>query len=166
MPRRSTARLNPAQAHRSVYQELLARMQGLRLVYTTLHWTSLGPEFYGDHLLFEQLYKDLNKPIDALGERMVTYFGPESVNVLAITDKMFDVMAQARVTGITGDAENFRRALALEDDLRKTIKVAWELNQQDPEGFSLGMDDYLASLSNQRDQACYFLEQRYRRQRP
>jgi DNA-binding ferritin-like protein len=146
-----------------MYQDVLAHLRALQWSYTTTHWISAGPNAYGDHLLLERLYKGLAKPIDGLGERMVAYFGSQSVAPVLINDKAGKLIQWA------GDDAPGRKTiedtslavlLYLEDGLRQSIKTAWKANQDSGDEMSLGIDDFLMSLANERDEAVYLLKQR------
>lgn len=51
-------------------------LQALYLLHQSAHWQSSGPTYYGDHLLFERLYKPIAKEVDAVGERAVGLGSP------------------------------------------------------------------------------------------
>jgi DNA-binding ferritin-like protein len=162
-------RHNPRQSDVGWYQSILAHLRALQWVYTTSHWTSAGPNSYSDHLLLQRLYEGLDKPIDALGERMVAYFGPQSVEPGLINERVQHFM-KYDFHGVAEDP--FFRLFHHEDSLQKAIRKAWKANQdsaqEDPasmrsprgDEFSLGLDDYLMGLANERDEAIYLLKQR------
>lgn len=152
---RGRARNNPGPA--ADYLDILAHLRALQWLYTSAHWNSRGPNSYGDHLLYQRLYEGLGESIDQLGERYVAYYGP------------FDpVGVSNRASGLVAD---FRRAveqmavpvshllLLLEQQTQKMIRVAWKANQESSD-MSLGLDDYLMALANNRDEAVYLLKQR------
>lgn len=151
------SRKNPRQADVSQYQDILAHLRALQWVFTTTHWTSSGPNYYGDHLLLERLYTGLDKPIDALGERMVAYFGPRSVSPPLINGKMQAIIGEP---GEWGHPVGLNQLSWLEQSLQRSIKVAWRTNQDSGNEMSLGIDDFLMSLANERDTAVYLLQQR------
>jgi hypothetical protein len=195
-----------------MYQDILAHLRALQWVYTTTHWTSSGPNAYGDHLLLQRLYEGLDKPIDALGERMVAYFGPDSVDPSLISSRVKKILHhpfQLKRAAMAGtepwasewpthisdprrlrerpreieydgtrytqwhEAAAGRKGLSnalqwdtlarldrLERSLQRHIKAAWKANQDSGDEFSLGIDDYLMGLANERDEAIYLLKQR------
>jgi DNA-binding ferritin-like protein len=151
-----------------MYQNILAQMRALQWVYTTSHWTSSGPNSYSDHLLLQRLYEGLEKPIDALGERMVAYFGPQSVDPDLINKRVQAIIFEkGRTGGGIGrkkiqPGEELWALLRTEQDLQKAIRKAWKANQDSGDEFSLGIDDYLMGLANERDEAIYLLKQRLR----
>jgi DNA-binding ferritin-like protein len=146
----------------STYQDLLATLRALQWMAWSKHWTAGGPSFYGDHLLLQRLYAgeeggpDINAQIDALGEKMVAYFGVGAVAPTSI---------EARVNQLIGEVEQqgagpFEALLALEEHVQKLTRAAYRANQAAGEQFSLGFDDLLMSLANERETAVYLLKRR------
>jgi len=156
-PVRRNSRRNPRQSDVKLFQKVLAHLRALQWVYTTSHWTSAGPNSYSDHLLLERLYEGLDKPIDALGERMVAYFGPQAVDPVAING-----IAQKVLAGVGPARLRLSVLLNLEHSIQTGIKTAWKANQESGDEMSLGIDNYLADLADQRDEAIYLLRQRLR----
>lgn len=154
-------RTNPRQTDVALYQDILAHLRALQWVYWSKHWSSTGPNFYSDHLLLQRLYEgkgggpDINAAIDGLGERMVAYFGPRSVNPAVIEERV-EVLVRPYKDG----APTFQGLLFLEGSLGDAIKRAWQSNQDHKDTFSLGIDDFLMALSDERDTAVYLLRQR------
>lgn len=150
------SRRNPRQSDVGMYQSILAHLRALQWVYTTSHWTSAGPNSYSDHLLLQRLYEGLDKPIDALGERMVAYFGPQAVAPRDINKRVNELLVICEERGLGG----LDCLYNLEDWLQTSIRMAWKANQDSGDEFSLGIDDYLMGLANERDEAIYLLKQR------
>ncbi len=165
-------RRNPRKEDAGLYQDVLAHLRALQWLYWTTHWTSKGPNFYGDHLLLQRLYEgkdggpNINEEIDALGERMVAYLGPEYVNPLAINDKVQSALRNATAasdpTGSTLNVDPLKVLSMLERRLQGSIKKAWKANSAHEASFSLGVDDFLMGLAKERDTAIYLLQQRLR----
>ena len=141
-------------------QRLLAHLRALRWQYHTTHWQSKGPNFYGDHLLFERLYAgegggpDLDAEIDGLGERMTRFFGAETVDDSAILPLTTAILAAAG-----SEREPIRRAMALETATHEAIDHAYEALAASGHK-TLGLDDFLMALADERDTAAYLLGQR------
>lgn len=141
-------------------QELLAYLRALRWQYHTTHWQVKGSNYYGDHLLFERLYAgegggpDLDSQIDGLGERMTRYFGPDSVKDSAILPLTQTVLAEAE-----REMDPIRRAMALESETQEQISHAYEALKRSGHK-TLGLDDFLMALADERDTALYLLGQR------
>ena len=154
---KTRARRNPAQADVKLYQHILAHLRALRWLAWTLHWQASGPGFYGDHSLLQKLYSelDIEESIDQLGERMVAYFGPGSVNARQINGQTQELIARVK--------PELAGLLDIELSLQKLLRKTWKANQDSGEEFSLGLDDLLMGLAKERDTAVYLLQQRLRR---
>jgi len=108
-------------------------------------------------LLLQRLYSELDneKSIDALGERMVAYFGAASVDPAVVEN-----LTQTYVTKGAKGVNRFEALLELELSLKQRIREAWKANQAPDGEFSLGLDNFLSGLSDTRDTAIYLLQQR------
>lgn len=152
--------LNPGPAQN--YQVILATLRSLQWIAWSAHWTAAGPNYYGDHQLLQRLYEgkgggpDIQAEIDGLGEKMVAYFGPQSVAPSAIEELVHGTVKSAAGAGLG----QFEALLTLERHLQELIKKAWRANQEAGESFSLGFDDYLMGLANERETAIYLLGRR------
>lgn len=158
--RKELSRHNPQAADVSLYQNILAHLRALQWVYWTSHWAAAGPSYYGDHQLLQRLYEgtpSINDAVDSLGERMVSYFGPRAVNPAVVSARVDELVRPYREHSPT-----FQEMLLLEGGLNQAVKKAWQANQNQQDTFSLGMDDFLMSLANERDTAMYLLQQRAR----
>ena len=176
--RRRRARRNPLMSDGVLYQDILVHLRALQWVYWTTHWQVSGDTFYGDHLLLNRLYAGrgggpkINDQIDDLGERMVAYFGAESVNPALINRKVHEVllwdhgewMYMPTAPGL--EEGTFGQLYSLEVRLQGAIRRAWEANQKSGTYMSLGLDDYLMSLANERDTAIYLLGRRLGGKKP
>ena len=74
---------SPAEILRARLQDVLAVLRAQAWLYHTSHWQTMGPNFFGQHLLFERLYYGLPDQYDALAEKSVALFGPQAVEPLA-----------------------------------------------------------------------------------
>lgn len=151
-----------------LYQDILAHLRALQWFYWTTHWQVRGDNFYGDHLLLNRLYEGrgggpkINDQIDDLGERMVAYFGVSSVNPAVINGKVHEVLLDPG----NYDEGTLGQLYRLEAQLQHAIRLAWEANQKSGAYMSLGLDDYLMALANERDTAIYLLGQRLGGKKP
>ena len=55
---------------------LATALEALYLLHQSAHWQTRGASYYGDHLMFQRLYKGIDKEIDSLGERAVAMGSP------------------------------------------------------------------------------------------
>lgn len=154
------ARRNPGAPE--LYQNVLAHLRAIHWIAWTAHWVASGPNYYGDHLLLQRLYSGdgggpaIEPAIDTLGEKMVAHFGVESVNPALLGAKAQSLVQQAAEVS-TG---RFAALLALEQSLQTAIRTAWRANQESGDRMSLGVDDYLMGLANERETAIYLLMRR------
>jgi DNA-binding ferritin-like protein len=58
----------------------LGFLRALSIIHQSHHWQTLGSEFYGDHLLFERLYKDVQSEVDTVGEKVAGNDSPALTN--------------------------------------------------------------------------------------
>jgi DNA-binding ferritin-like protein len=154
------ARRNPGDP--ALYQDVLAHLRAIHWLAWTAHWAASGPNAYGDHLLLQRIYAgeggapNIEEAIDTLGEKMVAYFGTESVHPAVIGAKAQSLVEKAAASG----QGRLGALLALEHSLQVAIRVAWKANQAAGDQMSLGIDDYLMGLANEHDTAVYLLKQR------
>lgn len=127
------------------WANILAQHRFLYLVYQNLHWLSRGSDFYGDHLLFERLYKKLIDEVDQIAERAVGLAGDQTVELTVLCAHLQE-LAQA---GVSMD-------LAIE--IEQAIAVI--LQQAEQMVDSLGAKDLLASLASSREEDLYLLGRR------
>lgn len=59
---------------------LLADIRAAYHLYHTLHLQSRGPNFYGDHLLFQRLYEAKFEQIDSLSEIIAGHYGSDKLD--------------------------------------------------------------------------------------
>lgn len=143
-------------------QGILAQLYALRILYHTSHWLASGPNSYSDHLLYERLYDgdpSIGDAIDLLAEKMVAMFGPQAVNPFQIYERVGPVLSVTKGADKIQDLPS--RYLHLERELLLSIDRARAALESE-DRLSLGMDDTLASLSSEREQAVYLLTQRSR----
>jgi DNA-binding ferritin-like protein len=49
----------------------LAVTEALQMLAHSHHWQTKGENFYGDHLLYQRLYQDVQAEIDLVGEKLI-----------------------------------------------------------------------------------------------
>jgi hypothetical protein len=144
---------------------LLAMLRGLKWTYWNYHWTSKGSTFYQSHLLFERLYSEkIDEQIDTLAEKITTY----NPTILAGNLKMLEAFEQFVKNFVVYRSvkklemiDLYKRGLEMEKQVQVAIEKSYT-NLKEVEELSLGMDDYLMSLANQRETVIYLLRQQLR----
>lgn len=160
IPKQVVARLVHASvakvANTSLLGSLLACLRAAHQAHWTAHWTTEGDTFFGDHMLFDNLYGAIHNEIDGMAEKMVAMYGAASVT---LPDQMLE-MAQYIAKWMSMHPTNLvNRSLAAEADIQTAIETA--RNVMKTEGaLSLGMDNFLQGLADNHDKSRYLLGQR------
>jgi len=118
-------------------QSLLALLRGLHWLYYSAHWQAAGPNFYGQHLLFERLYGGLPDEFDTLAEKLVARNGESSVApvlIMAITQAWVAKWCPDSITPIAA-------LIAGENDLQATIRSLYD-DMQAAGQLTAGLDDF------------------------
>lgn len=156
-PTDKQAYLNATPMQREVVRRLLCDVLGcLRaqyLSYQTSHWMVKGGSFYGNHLLFQRLYKSVQEQVDQLAEKIVGYLGTEAVSLNYQMRHISDYTY--RWSSIDC---NHKRGLQSEADLQQALKRAYDGIKQ-AQAMSLGLDDWIMATANAHEENEYLLQQ-------
>jgi len=136
-------------------QELLALLRAAQWSHWTSHWQTSGPQYYGDHLLLERLYTGITEEIDTLAEKVVAYYGPDSVDPVSQAKMMKSFLE------MTAENDPIRRALRIETVLMTAFEESFR-RLESMNRLPLGLNDYLAATANAHDTFLYLLKQRTR----
>ena len=145
--------------HRTLI-ELLATLRAIQWHAWTTHWKTSGPEFYGDHLLYQRIYEgsgggpDIAAQTDGLGERIVALYSPKGMDAVAVQSRTLEVLK-----GISGKTP-VEGALCLEMCALKLGAAAAGLTSKLPPQYSVNLDNFLRSLVDERSTVVYLLQQR------
>lgn len=133
----------------------IASLKAMALIHTHNHWTTKGNDFYGDHLLFERIYKSALEDLDSAAEKFVGLFGTECLNYDFQTTILNKVLSKYKILS----KKHADMSLAIEKDF---IKLSGDVyNCFDDEGkLSLGLDDLLMSIASNREASVYLLQQK------
>lgn len=151
------AYLNATPMQREVVRRLLcdvlACLRAAYLSYQTSHWQVIGGSFYGNHLLFQRLYKSVQDQADQLAEKLVGYLGREVVDLNRQAKHIAEYCR--RWHGI--DCHH-KRGLQSEADLQQSLKRAYDGIKQ-VRAMSLGLDDWIMATANAHEENEYLLQQ-------
>lgn len=140
---------------------LLAVLRGLHWSHWSSHWRVTGDPQYGDHLLFERLYGVLVEEIDDLGEKIVSYFGPQNPSLdEGMMAEAFKFLRKFKGTA-DGPTALYEQALAMETELQAILRSTYDSLKAKGE-MTLGLDDYLMATANHHESSVYLLRQRLR----
>jgi DNA-binding ferritin-like protein len=130
----------------------VAFLRSVYLIHQNSHWIAKGSNFYGNHLLFERIYKSAADDADLAAEKFIGLFGNETL----------DPMLQAKLIGKILEQFSSLDPLKMSLEVEKKFLVLSEkvYNQlEDARKLSLGLDDMIMSIANDREAAIYLLQQ-------
>lgn len=130
----------------------IAFIRAIGLVHQNNHWLSKGKNFYGNHLLFERLYKSAADDADVVAEKLIGVFGPDAL----------DLQTQAEMLKIIlndfSDGDPIQTSLAIEKKGILFFKRFYDTVKSEGK-MTLGLDDMIMSVSSNRETAVYLLQQ-------
>lgn len=142
--------------------DVLSTLRALHWHHWTTHWIVKNDPYYGDHLLFDRLYTDMQEEIDQLAEKMVAYFGAHAVEprmAMKCTSEKLDLW-WGPSDEWTGDKDvPIYIALNGEQYLQDLLQNAYDSIKQVGQ-MTLGLDDYIMALANTHETYIYLLQQR------
>jgi DNA-binding ferritin-like protein len=131
---------------------LLGVLQAVALLHQTHHWSTRGPVYYADHLLFERLYNESLEFIDQVAERAV---GQGTPKISAIT-QVSKMQACLQALGSADDAQGMVEvSLAAELFCLNAVKIVLESSEVSP-----GTSNLLEGLADKHESFVYLLRQR------
>jgi DNA-binding ferritin-like protein len=129
----------------------ISLLRSVYLVHQNSHWLSKGSNFYGNHLLFERIYKSAAEDADTAAEKFIGLFGNEAL----------DLHMQAQLIGETlkdfSSGDPRQMSLGIEKKFLDYSEKLYDVLKE--EGMSLGLDDMLMSIASNREGAVYLLQQ-------
>jgi len=132
----------------------IASLKALSLIHQHNHWTTKGLAFYGDHLLFERLYKSVLENLDLAAEKFIGLMGDQCLDYDLQTELLNKCLS--KYNNLEGSP--VQMSLAAEKDFLKFSKDAY--NCFEDEGrLTLGLDDMVMAIASDREGAVYLLQQ-------
>lgn len=133
--------------------DLWACLRAGHHLYHTLHWQAKGPQFYGDHLLFGELYKKIEGEIDDLAELIAGHYG---------SDKLDPVKAWAAAGEKINMLVCAPDPITIAEMLVMSAEHACEVVSGSGEApYPAGLDNALSGISTSHIKDLYLLKQRY-----
>lgn len=130
---------------------VLVTLQAIERHHHAAHLQASGESSYGDHLLFQRLYTDLQHEIDGLSEKMVAAFGEACVDAGVRAADAAELLAE----WVQSD-DTLERALDAEIQLQDVVEDALA------EDLSPGLENFFQDLADSHEAAIYLLQQRIR----
>lgn len=132
-------------------------LHALQLLHQSAHWQVKGPTYYGDHLLFERVYKDIRKEVDAIGERTVAMGDPRLVCPILVAGLSAELLQGWGKGHGKVEAANQLVAMSLRAE-REFIAAVSQALAQAPA--SDGVQNLLQGIADAHEGNVYLLEQR------
>jgi DNA-binding ferritin-like protein len=132
----------------------VATLKAISLIHQQAHWLTNGPNFYGNHKLFEEIYKSTLEDLDTAAEEVVGVFGEDSLNYEYQTELLNKLLLKYKNLSLTDG----QASVAVEQDFIKFCREAY--NCFETEGrLSLGLDDVIMSIAANHEKNLYLLNQ-------
>jgi DNA-binding ferritin-like protein len=133
----------------------IAALEAVALIHTRNHWISKGNAFYGDHLLFERIYKTALEDFDSAAERFVGLFGTDVLDYQTHVALISGVMSKYKLVSGSPAAQS----LAAEQGFLKLASDAYK-SFEETGHLTLGLEDLMPAISSSRESAIYLLKQK------
>jgi DNA-binding ferritin-like protein len=125
-------------------------------MYQHMHWRSSGPNYYGDHLLFERLYDDIKDELDQVAERTIG-MADDSNAVSPNEDAEVSAKILSKMISDNDSPDVFaEKSIVAEKGLIDLIRGLMEKEQSD------GVEDLLQGIASKHEEHLYLLQQRAR----
>ena len=126
-------------------------LRAMYLVHQMNHWKVQGDTFYGNHLLFERLYNEVQELADEAAERCIGVYGDLDEGDLS------EILEKYKVD--SDDPEDYvKSSLECEKDFQDLAKDTYE-ELKDNSTLTLGIDDMIMAQCSKSEVNCYLLQQ-------
>ena len=132
--------------------QLLSMLRAQYINYQHCHWQTKGPNFYGQHLLFQRLYEGVVTETDELAEKIVGFYGSDAFNAIEQLSYM-----DTHLHSWSAD-NHVASGLASEKSIQEYILRTYEALKGTP-NMTLGLDDWLMGLASAHETNLYLLQQ-------
>lgn len=132
----------------------IATLKALALIHQHNHWTVKGAAFYGDHLLFERLYKSTLENLDLAAEKFIGVFGDQCLGYDLQADLLHKVLLKYKNL----EGSPVQMSLEAEKEFLKFSKDAYNCFEEEGK-LTLGLDDMIMAIASKREEAVYLLQQ-------
>lgn len=136
----------------------IATLKAITLIHQHNHWTTKGEMFYGEHLLFERLYKSTLDNLDLAAEKFIGLFGDETLNYELQAELLNKVLL--KYSNLEGSPVEM--SLSIEKDFLKLSKDVYDFFKKN-NNLSLGLDDMIMAIASNREESVYLLKQTLQR---
>lgn len=136
--------------------QYVANIRALYLLHQNHHWLSIGGTSYGDHLLFERIYGSAQEHADQAAEKVIGLYGIKCIDTVVQAEMISTLLKKYQYKDTSALAEASKSA---EDDFQTFSKTFYNTLEEN-DLMTLGMDDLIMAIANEREEAIYLLKQR------
>jgi hypothetical protein len=142
---------------------ILATLKAVAGVHQSNHWLTFGSTSYGDHLLFERLYKETDAEIDSIAEKALGVGCPPSfINPIYQAEVVSHIVGEICSgfdPSLDGPEAFVEKSLQAENYFFGKMKgIVAGLKNRD--GLTRGVDNLLAGIEDTHEGHIYLLNQR------
>lgn len=132
----------------------VATLKAISLIHQHNHWTTKGAAFYGDHQLFERLYKASLEDLDEAAEKFIGLFGDAYLDYDLQAELLHKVLLKYK------NLEGSPAMLSLHAtrDFIKFSKDAYNCFEEEGH-LTLGLDDMIMAIASNQETSVYLLQQ-------
>lgn len=131
----------------------VAYLRAISLLHQNNHWTCQSALFYQHHKLLDELYNSAQADADEAAEKIVGLFG---CGVLDLQTQMSSIKS---ILDKQKDSSPMSSSLTIEEEFLDYAKKLYAILKTDEkEKLSLGLDDLIMGICNNREKACYHLK--------
>lgn len=127
-------------------------LRALAFIYQNSHWETSGSGFYGDHLLMDRLYETALENIDAISEKSIGLFGPDTVNIGAQITLIKTIIDKYK------DLKPLERSLAAVQEFLEISTHTYKEIKENGD-MTLGLDDLILHIHSEQETSVYLLQQ-------
>jgi DNA-binding ferritin-like protein len=136
---------------------LLGVLQAASLLHQTHHWSTRGPVYYADHLLFERLYNESQEFIDQVAERAVGLGEP----FISAINQARDVLSHVGQFGGSSKSPEKMVTSSLKAELACLAWIKSAIDRMTASGtLTPGVSNLLEGIADKHETFVYLLRQR------
>lgn len=130
----------------------VALMRSISLVHQNHHWITKGENFYGNHLLFERIYKTADDDADLAAEKFIGLFGTD------VLDLNLQAQMIGKIMGNFASGDPIGTSLRIEKKFLDFSEKFYKMIKEEGK-ITLGLDDMIMAIASNRETSVYLLKQ-------
>jgi len=138
----------------------IAWLRVLEIWFHHAHWSTKGETYYGDHLMFERIYREVSGLIDQLAEKGVAMAGVKVVDTHTFSRLLAEILCSYPSPSRANEPTMIAATgLALVNDYLETLDETYKKVKASG-AMTMGLDDLLMSYANKIEGFVYLLKRR------